>query len=48
MLPRLGRQPGMTSKQEVVDYSRQLHCFAAPSNGSQWPHSEVIQKEKKS
>src|SRR5271163_2153039 len=25
---------------QVVDYSRQLHCFAAPSNGSHWPHSK--------
>ena len=25
-----------------MDYSRQLHCFAAPSNGSQWPRLQGV------
>jgi hypothetical protein len=38
----------------VLDYSRQLHCFATPSNGSHWPDSKGsfkctrVIKEKKS
>jgi hypothetical protein len=26
----------------VLDYSRQLHCFAAPSNGSHWPRLQGV------
>jgi hypothetical protein len=31
-----------TGSGQVVEYSRQLHCFAAPSNDSSWPRLQGV------